>query len=132
MPYVTLLCAGLLGLLMLALLWPIVRTRRGERIGLGHGGNAELLRRIRVHGNFIEYVPFGLVLLALLELGGLARWAVAVLGGTLVTARVLHAVGLSRSPGASFGRFWGTLLTWLMLLAGSLLAIWLGSVALAT
>lgn len=125
-PYVTLLCAGLLGLMLLSLLWPIVRMRRGEKVGLGHGGNPELLRRIRVHGNFVEYVPMLLVLLALLETGGLARWMVALLGGVLVAARALHAIGLSRSPGYSFGRFWGTLLTWLVLLVASLLAVWLG------
>lgn len=122
-PLATLATAGTLGLMLLALLWPIVRVRRGRRIGLGDGGDAELLRKIRVHANFVEYVPMALVLLALLELGGLARWIVAVLGGVLVLARGLHAAGLSRSAGYSFGRFWGTLLTWLVLLAASVLSI---------
>jgi hypothetical protein len=44
-------------------------------------------------------------------------------GAGLVIARVLHAVGLSGSAGTSFGRFWGTLVTWILLLvlAGQLL-----------
>ena len=123
MPLVTLLVAGLHGLLPLMLLWPIVAVRRGRRIGLGDGGDPLLLQRIRVHANFIEYVPFAVVLLALLELSGLDRAWVALLGGVLLVARVLHAIGLSRSAGVSFGRFWGTLLTWCVLLAASGIAI---------
>jgi uncharacterized membrane protein YecN with MAPEG domain len=101
MPLVTLLVAGLHGLLLLMLVWPIVATRRGRRIGLGDGGDPALLRRIRAHANFIEYVPFALLLLALLETGGLRREWVALLGGVLLVARVLHAIGLSRSAGVS-------------------------------
>lgn len=123
MPVVTLLITGLHGLLLLVLLWPIVRVRRGRKIGLGDGGDPELLRRIRVHANFVEYVPFVLVLLALLELGGVPRSLVAVLGGVLLVARLAHAAGLGASAGYSKGRFWGTLLTWIVVLVGSLSAI---------
>lgn len=123
MPIVTLLIAGLHGLLLLMLLWPIVATRRRNRIGLGDGGDPVLLRRIRAHANFVETVPFALLLLALLELTGLRREWVAVLGGVLLVARVLHAIGLSGSAGVSFGRFWGTLLTWCVILGASVIAI---------
>ena len=123
MPYASLLVAGLHGLLLLALLLPIVRLRRGRRVGLGDGGDRELLRRIRVHANFVENVPFALVLLALLELSGLDVRLVLALGAVLLVARLLHAQGLASSEGKSFGRAWGTVLTWGVLLAGSLLAI---------
>jgi hypothetical protein len=126
-PAVTLVVAGAHGLLLLALLWPIVRLRRGRKVGLGDGGDRELLRRIRIHANFVEHVPMLLVLLALLELAGLDRRIVATLGGVLLVARLLHAQGLRRSEGYSLGRFWGTLLTWVVLLAGSVLAIALGT-----
>lgn len=130
-PSVTLFIAGLHGLLLLVLLLPIVRLRRGRRVGLGDGGDRELLRRIRVHANFVEYVPMLLVLLALLELGGLDRRVVALLGALLFVGRLLHARGLGRSEGKSFGRLWGTLLTWTVLVAGSLLAIVLAVSGLA-
>lgn len=126
-PSVSLLIAGAHGLLLLALLWPIVRLRRGRKVGLGDGGDRELLRRIRIHANFVEYLPMLLVLLALLESGGLDRRWVAALGGTLLIARLLHVHGLRRSEGYSFGRFWGTLLTWIVLFACSALAIALGA-----
>ncbi len=46
----------------------------------------------------------------------------------LLLARVLHAAGLSRSGGYSFGRFWGTALTWLVLLLMALAGGWLALV----
>lgn len=123
MPVVSLLVAGVLGLMLIALAWPIVMLRRGRKVGLGDGGDALLQRRIRIHSNFVEYVPFALGLLVLLELSGLDRAWVATLGALLLVARVLHVAGLSRSAGYSFGRFWGTLLTWIMIVAASILAI---------
>jgi len=125
MPRITLLFASLHALLMLMLLSRISRHRHGHRIGLGDGGDAELGRKIRVHGNFVEHVPFALLLLALLELSGLPASWLWIFGGALLIGRVMHAVGLSRTGGYSIGRFWGTALTWLVLLAMSIAGIWL-------
>ena len=125
MPRITLLFASLHGLLMLVLLARISRHRHGHRIGLGDGGDALLARKIRVHGNFVEHVPFALLLLGLLEVNGLAAAWLWALGGTLLLGRVMHAVGLSQSGGYSVGRFWGTALTWLTLLAMTILGLWL-------
>jgi len=123
MPRITLLFASLHALLMLLLLARISRHRHGHRIGLGDGGDAELGRKIRVHGNFVEHVPFALLLLALLELSGLPVLWLWIFGGALLIGRVMHAMGLSRTGGYSIGRFWGTALTWLVLLAMALAGI---------
>jgi uncharacterized protein len=125
MPKITLLFASLHALLMLVLLARISRHRHGHRIGLGDGGDAMLARKIRVHGNFVEHAPFALLLLALLELAGLDASWLWTLGGVLLLGRVLHAVGLSRSGGYSFGRFFGTAMTWLALLVMALAGLWL-------
>ena len=53
---ITALYAGLLGLLILVLAFRVVAVRRATEIGLGDGGNALLLSRIRIHGNAAEYV----------------------------------------------------------------------------
>jgi uncharacterized protein len=119
MPKITLLFVSLHILLMLVLAVRVVGHRRTLKIGIGDGGDKLLARKVRVHANFIEYVPVALLMLALLELAGLAAIWLWVLGGTLLLARVLHAAGFSRHSGYSFGRFWGTLLTWLTLLAMS-------------
>jgi len=125
MPKITLLFASLHALLMLGLVLPIARHRHARRIGLGDGGDTLLARRIRVHGNFIEHVPFALLVLALLELCGLAPTWLWDFGGALLLGRILHALGLSRSGGYSFGRFAGTTLTWLVFLAMALAGLWL-------
>ena len=45
------------------------------------------------------------------------------LGVMLVAGRMMHAFGLARSTGTSIGRAGGILLTWLMILVASVLAI---------
>ena len=123
-PHITLLFAALLVLLKLVLLARISQVRHARGIGLGDGGDPELARRIRVHANFAEHVPLALLLLALLELSGLAPAWVWGFGAALLLARLLHAWGFSRSAGHSFGRFWGTALTWLVLLLMALAGVW--------
>ncbi len=125
MPTITLLFASLHVLLMLVLLARISRHRHGHRIGLGDGGDAELARKVRVHGNFIEHAPIALLLLALLELSGLPSPWLWGFGCALLLGRVMHAVGFSRTGGYSIGRFWGTALTWAALLAMALAGLWL-------
>jgi uncharacterized membrane protein YecN with MAPEG domain len=110
------LFASLHALLLLALIAPISRHRHRHKIGLGSGGDPVLERKIRAHANFIEFVPIALVLLALLELAGLQPGWLWMFGVVLLLARVMHALGLSRHAGYSFGRFWGTVLTMLVLL----------------
>ncbi|MFL6593089.1 MAG: MAPEG family protein [Luteimonas sp.] len=125
MPRITLLFASLHALLMLVLLARISRHRHGHHIGLGDGGDALLARKIRVHGNFVEHAPFALLLLGLLELGGLPAGWLWTFGSLLLVGRVMHAAGLSRTGGYSIGRFWGTTLTWLTLLAMAIAGLWL-------
>jgi uncharacterized protein len=125
MPRIALLFTALNLLLMLVLLARISLHRHRGNIGLGDGGDALLSRKIRVHGNFIEHAPIALLMLALLESSGLpAPWLWGY-GGVLLLGRVMHAVGLSRSGGRSFGRLWGTALTWLTLLAMALSGLWI-------
>jgi len=121
---ITALWAGLLGLLMLALAIQVVRTRVTEKVGFGDGGNPLMLQRIRVHGNFVEYVPMVLLLMLVLELDGTPPGVLHALGASLFVARLLHAFGLGTSTGTTLGRFGGTVLTWLVVLAASGLAVY--------
>ena len=113
---------GLNGLIFLYLSWQVVRWRQKAGVSLGDGGNPDLVQAVRVHGNFVEYTPFALLILVALEIMG--GWSVALnlLGAALTLARLAHAWGLSRSTEATPGRFLGTLVTWLVILVGS---IWL-------
>jgi uncharacterized membrane protein YecN with MAPEG domain len=100
----------------------VVLARRRYRVRLGTGTEEGMQQAVRVQANFVEYVPFAVLLLVLAELTGLPGPAVHGAGLLLLASRVLHAVGLSRSPGVSFGRFYGTAGTWLTIVA---LSVWL-------
>jgi uncharacterized membrane protein YecN with MAPEG domain len=119
----TALYAGLLGLMLLYLSWRVTRIRRADKIGVGDGGNPKLALAIRAQANFVEYTFPILLLMMVLELNGFSAKKIHALGIALIAARLLHAVGLSQSGGYSFGRFWGTALTWTVLLLAALLAI---------
>ena len=121
---ITAVYASLVGLLLIVLSSRVVRWRRELSVGLGDGGEESLLRAQRAQANFIEYVPIALLLLAVAESQGLTGWLLHTSGVILVLARLLHAWGLSKSSGRSFGRFWGTLLTWAVILALSLANIY--------
>ncbi len=119
---VSFLYAGLLGLFLIALSAQVVLARRRFRVGLGHGTEEGMQQAVRVQANFTEYVPLAVLLLVLADITGLPEVAVHGAGSLLVVSRVLHAFGLSQSPGRSFGRLYGTAGTWLVILA---LSVWL-------
>jgi uncharacterized membrane protein YecN with MAPEG domain len=117
------LYAGLLGLIYITLSYRVVKLRRIHQVGIGDGGVSDLQKTIRAHANFMEYVPICLVLLTLLAASNVSHLIVHVAGAALVIARSLHAIGLTSDSGKSFGRFWGTLVTWLLLLGMSLVNV---------
>ena len=121
---ITGLYGGLTALLVIGLGVRVVQLRMRHRVGLGDGGIAELSRAIRTHGNLVENAPLVLLLMLVAELSAAAPpVALHAAGVAVLTGRLLHAFGLSRSPNRSPGRFLGVLLTWLTILALALLLI---------
>ncbi len=116
---ITTLYAGLSGILLLALSSRVVNARRTHKIDIGDGGNEDLMRAIRVQGNFTEYVPLILLLILMIEMNGNDAMVIHGLGGALIISRILHAMGLSRSSGISTARFVGILGTWMVLAISS-------------
>jgi len=114
---ITAIYASLLGLLFAVLSVRVVILRRRDRVPLGHGASKPLRRAVRVQANAAEYLPFILVLMALLELNGGAGWELHIYGIAIVVARALHALWLSRFTGSSFGRYWGALVTVVVLVS---------------
>ena len=115
-PTVTMLYAGLLGILLVMLALNVVRLRLGKKVGLGVGEGGLLEQPVRVHANFTENVPIFLVLLLVAELAMAPVGLLHAAGVVFVIARVLHAVGLSGNRGRSIGRFSGSLFSWLTIL----------------
>ena len=124
-PTITALYGGLLAILYLVLAGRVVAERRRAKVGLGTGGDAALERAVRVHGNFAEYAPLFLLLLLLAELNGAATPLLHAFGAAFLLARIGHAQGLSGRSGVSRGRFFGTLVSWVALLALALVNLWL-------
>lgn len=93
-PTLTAFYAGLLGLIYAGLSSWVIGGRLTGNVLFGDGGQDGLQRRIRSHANFIEYVPFTLLLIALYEAGGGSRGWVQGLLVVLVIARILHPIGM--------------------------------------
>lgn len=93
-PAITAFWAGILGLIYVLMSGWVVAGRVTDDTLLGDGGQDGLTRRIRSHGNFQEYVPLALVLIALLEAGGGSTTLVRALLIILVVARLLHPIGM--------------------------------------
>ena len=121
LPAVAALYTGLVGLLLLALAARVSLLRRRFKVGLGDGGQRELQRAIRVHGNAVEWAVPAILLLLVAELNRAPLLLLHLCGLAIIVGRVLHAVGLSGSGGYSFGRFVGSALSWGAL---AVLAVW--------
>ena len=121
MPAIAALYGGLTGLLLILLALRVSYLLRELRTGLGDGGDPRLARAIRVHANAVEWALPAIILLLLAELTRASPLLLHACGIAVVVGRVLHAIGLSRTGGSSFGRFAGSGLTWAALAA---LAVW--------
>lgn len=120
---VTPLYAGLLALIYVGLSIYVIRARRAKLIGLGTGGDPEMLTRTRIHGNFAEFVPITLILLLALELSGAEPVMLHVWGVLLVAGRLSHAYGLALSSGATLWRVFGMVSVFFVLVSGGIRAI---------
>ena len=127
---ITMLYAGALALILLVLSARVIQARGQQKVYMGDGGNDLVLRRMRGHANFAEYVPMTLILIGLLEFRGMAPWVLHALGLTLLLARSLHAYSFGFSSQFMPGRFGGTVLTWSVLGISAGLCIWKGLAAL--
>ena len=110
---ITALYAGILAPLFLLLTFRVVFGRQKARVGIGDGGDAQLIRRIRVHGNFCETVPYALILMLLAESMKSPRPALHLAGICLVFGRLLHAYGVSQDKETLAYRVTGMSLTFL-------------------
>ncbi|MEM6462813.1 MAG: MAPEG family protein [Pseudomonadota bacterium] len=124
--YITPIFAGFLALIYCFLAMRVISARRSLRVGFGDGGERRLVRAIRVHGNFSEYVPFILILMMMGELMSAPAWVTFAIGIVLVSGRLVHAAGVSRQPEPPGSRTIGMGLTLTALLAGAIVTLLYG------
>jgi uncharacterized protein len=112
--------AAILSLLYVFLSVRVVGLRRATGVGLTDGGNKLLLRRIRVHANFAEYVPLAVILMILAESLRGPAMVLHLVGIMLTAGRIVHAYGLSQEPEILYCRTVGMALTFSSIVAGSI------------
>ncbi len=113
---ITSLYASILALIIIWLCYKVVSFRRTQRVDIGDGGDQTGFRHIRAQQNAVEYIPIALILFAAFELNGGNHMLLHGIGIALVIGRLIHPGGLVNGKGATFGRFYGTLITWLVIL----------------
>jgi hypothetical protein len=124
---ITAFYAGILAVIFVLLSIRVIGARRAARVAVGDRGDVALLRRMRAHGNFAEYVPFALVLMGLAETLAAPALILHVMGGALIAGRSLHALGISRLEEPMWMRVGGMSLTFAALLTGALMCLVLAS-----
>ena len=73
LPSITAIYLAVLALLYAALAIQVARLRQRDRASFGDNGSLELRSAIRVHGNFVEYVPIIALMVAMLEMSACRR-----------------------------------------------------------
>jgi uncharacterized membrane protein YecN with MAPEG domain len=97
---VTSLLAGLFTLMMVPLSAQIsARRLKTGVISMNPSGDTTLIRRIRAHGNFIEYAPAAVIAVGLVELGVAPAVLVWSLAAAMFFSRVVHAIGMLYAKG---------------------------------
>jgi uncharacterized membrane protein YecN with MAPEG domain len=103
--------------------WLSMRTsavRRSEKVSIGDGGNTRLIARMRAQANFVEYAPFILILIGLIEFTtGTSTW-LWVVSAAFLLARIAHPLGMDGMPA---GRTVGTMVTLVLLLGLAVYAV---------
>ena len=112
---ITTVFASLLALLALVLASRVVDSRRSEKVSLGDGGNELVQRRMRAQGNFNDYVPMTVILVGLAEFQNANFWLLAGISTAFLVARVAHGYAMAFTDGWVPGRFYGTVVTFLVI-----------------
>ena len=121
---ITALYAGILALIVIALAINVTVHRVKLRVPLGDGGNPQMRRMIRLHGNAAEYIPLAIALMLIYELNGGAHLGLHIIGVALIAGRVFQTWGMWATDQTNIGRQIGQSLTWLSLIALAVLNLW--------
>jgi uncharacterized membrane protein YecN with MAPEG domain len=97
---VTIFFTAFLGFWYVALSVRTIVGRGKYKVSLGSGESDDMLRRVRTHANFAEYIPLLLIVMGLLEFKDVSQIFLVLFGLSLVVGRGLHFYGLysARTP----------------------------------
>lgn len=112
--------AAFLGLVFVGLSVRTLRLRRSLQIPIGDAGNKVMLRAMRAHSNFAEYVPLALFLIYFVEIQSAHRLLIHALCLCLVVGRLTHAFGVSQVTENYKYRVFGMAMTFTSLVVSSI------------
>jgi uncharacterized membrane protein YecN with MAPEG domain len=124
---ITLMYAGIFAIFALVLSFKAGSTRgkSGISILFGDPADMDLAQKVRVHQNFLEYVPLFLVVFAALELNGVSPLFLYIVGDLMIISRIAHAIGLKHDNMGHIGRLIGAGGTALLTLVSAVYAVWI-------
>jgi uncharacterized membrane protein YecN with MAPEG domain len=124
---ITALYAGILTIFALALSARAgsFRAKSGVSVLFGNPANMELAERVRIHQNFLEYIPMAIIVMVLIEANGGSSTFLHIMGIVLIVARIAHAIGLKHDNMAHPGRVIGAGGTALMSFVAAVYLVWM-------
>lgn len=120
---VTPIFAAIFSLMFAFLSANVIRHRLKSKTALGEGTDRDLLKAIRVHANFAEYVPLAIIMMWFLETITYDSRIPYALGVVLLLGRIGHVIGISYPRRFLILRQLGVLATLAVLLTCSVLLI---------
>ena len=113
---ITTIYAALAGLFLFYLSLRVSLGRDKHKLSLGDGGEKDMIKRVRQQGNFTEYAPMTLILMALAEAQGAPAGVLHAIGIALVLSRLGHFFGMLGGKLYPL-RLWGMMATYALLAA---------------
>ncbi len=107
--------------------WVATVEKTSQKLATSQAIDAGALqRKVRAHGNFVEYVPLGLLFIVALELMRSPNWLLWLLAITFTVARLIYAWGVINTYGPSIGRAIGFFATWFVYIVGASACVYYG------
>ena len=124
---ITLCYASIFAVFALVLSFRAGSYRGTAKVSILYGdpANMELATRVRIHQNFLEYVPMILIVMGGIEAVGGSSLFLYIIGDLLIVARIAHAIGLKHDNMAHIGRLIGAGGTALITLVAAGYGLWL-------
>jgi uncharacterized membrane protein YecN with MAPEG domain len=119
----TLSAAAAAALIAIWLAMRVGRVRMATRIAHGDAGDPLLLKRMRAQANYVEYTPFVLILIGVIEASGRGGLWLSIVAAAYFLARILHALGMDNDVARNGLRGAGIAVTLLTLLGLGIYAV---------
>ncbi|GGD48905.1 MAPEG family protein [Aurantiacibacter arachoides] len=124
--HISLFSAALAALINLWLAIRCGRARLSGKVLHGDGGDVALQRHMRAQANFVEYTPFALILILVLDLADQDGWLLGLSALAYFVARLLHPLGMQADHPARTRQI-GITVTFVLLACWSVWALLVGA-----